>query len=182
MKKASIIISVLTMLMLVVLVAPAVSAQPTIHITPKRGLFVGTGYVADADSYFQVAGGVREGYWHGSGRWVDEDWPGGTLVAVFTVEYGDLMESTDPGTIKYIWFLYGQARVYVNGQYMGTYYSAMQLADSAYVNSPALPEGQEWVVFALYENHAYWPVGPFYYNTQETPWVTTGRVKTWFTV
>ena len=182
MKKASITISVLTMLVLVVVVAPAVSAQPTIHIQPERGRFVGAGYIADANSHFQVAGGVREGYWFGLGVWVDENWLGGTLVAVFNVKNGDIIEDTEPGHIKYIWFLYGEAHVFVNGQYLGAYYSAIQLADSAYVNSPALPGGQEWVVFALFESPAYWPLGPFYYNTQATPWVTTGKVQTWFTV
>lgn len=169
------------MVFLVAMLIMPVAAQ--IHIQPERGRYFGVGWCAEVDSYFRVAGSVRENDWHGSGCWVDMDWPDGVLKAVFTVKFGDIMEGTTPGGIRYIWFLYGEARVYVNGRYIGTYYSAMQLADSAYVNPSVLPgEQPDWVAFALYEKTEYWPLGPFIYDTEVNPRVTDGNIVTWFTV
>lgn len=165
-----------------------VMAQPTEHIIPNTAFFNGAGSCDQAATNFTFRGGktpntrFKDGFWHGSGTWVDEDWSEGILVADFTVSTkgGDIMLDDLPGHITYMWFLYGQAKVYIDGQFIGTYLFTLSFADGTYVNPPGQAGQSDWISFSLYESTDNWPNGPFYYQTGNVI-VTTGHIISRFT-
>ena len=127
--------------------------------------------------YILVSGGKTGGSWRGHVRWIDLDWKGGVLVALFTVEGGFFMHDPNPGHITEMIHLYGQAEVFVDGESKGTYGTVVVLADSAYVTDGEPGAQPDWVAF-----HIGWDPKEgrgTYYETWH-PRLARGDIRTWW--
>ena len=105
--------------------------------------------------YFGASGAKMWGGWNGRGFWRDVDWHEGVLAAVLEItDASQLGHDPEPGHITEIFQLAGQARVYINGVYKGTYNFGLHMFDAdASVNPPGIPGNQpDLVGFTLFRN------------------------------
>lgn len=170
---------VLTLFLATMLTMPiAAQEEELVYWQPKRAMFFGygRGVCDDVETpentwgdrfYFSVLGWKKCGTWTGRGFWVDVDWHEGVLKAVLRVTGGRLAHDPNPGHITEIFQLHGQAKVFIDGVYKGTYGFELHLADAdASVNPPGAPgEQPDWIGLHLF--------------VEETRWYATGnpRVK-----
>ena len=157
--------------------------EPLVKWQPERAFFKMHGsYVVDDSGQppydtwgdrcsFRGTGRKRSKGWSGRGRWIDNDWEDGALVARLRITDGELAHDPNYGHIPEIFQLSGKARVRIGGSYIGEFGFRLHMADA---DGTIYPDQPDWVGFILTDEN-----GEPWYQTGN-PKVTSGDVATYW--
>ena len=174
-------------IMMIGLVAILVTPVLAEHWEPDWAKFVGGGVIdtifdptgEEIDEsirghrcHISVSGAKRDDAWMGRVQWTDLDWEGGVLLVLFKVHDGQLLHDDEGSAHPEIFQLFGQAKVFVGGAYMGAYSAGVELADSAH-GDPSKPD---WIGLVIWQGeHG----GDTIYWTGH-PRIARGDIRTWW--
>ena len=112
-------------------VAPVAAQEPEVIVTGGGWFIANHGEVGDKCS-FGIVAMDKDGTWSGQGSWMDKDWVGGKLKAILKVDAGAYTPDYEWGGVgpAPLVIIYGDAKVFIDHKYVGTYDFLMWLWDT----------------------------------------------------